>query len=202
MPQKRNPVVLEHLRLPQPLGQAQSVAIQCHNIPYGDTQDIEDEIWPPVVASAAALQESLQLYTAVFDTLELNREHLRRRAGQGFTTATELADALAREAGLPFRQAHRIVAARAPLPPASRRLTTLDMVRSPQRLRPRLPSAEAGAVGGALTRSAYRCTHPACGVASPPPRPCPTPRPGPRRRRLARLPTPARSRRVECRVYR
>lgn len=113
MPQKRNPVVLEHLRarLSRALGQAQSVAIQCHNIPYGDTQDIEDEIWPPVVASAAALQESLQLYTAVFDTLELNREHLRRRAGQGFTTATELADALVREAGLPFRQAHRIVAA-------------------------------------------------------------------------------------------
>ena len=50
MPQKRNPVVLEHLRarLSRSLGYAQTVVMQCHNIPYGDTQDIEDEILPPL----------------------------------------------------------------------------------------------------------------------------------------------------------
>ena len=113
MPQKRNPVVLEHLRarLSRALGLAQSIVIQCHNIPYGDTQDIEDEIWPPLAASLDALQQSVQLYTAVFETLELNREHLRQRAAGGFTTATELADSLVREAGLSFRQAHQVVAA-------------------------------------------------------------------------------------------
>ena len=112
MPQKRNPVVLEHLRarLSRALGFAQTVAVQCHSIPYGDTQDIEDEILPPVMASLAAIQECIQLYTAVFETLTLNEEHLARRAGEGFTTATELADALVREAGLPFRLAHSIVA--------------------------------------------------------------------------------------------
>ncbi len=112
MPQKRNPVVLEHLRarLSRGLGYAQTVVTQCHNIPYGDTQDIEDEIGPPLFSALDAVQESVQLATAVFDTLELNREHLARRAGEGFTTATELADALVREAGLPFRQAHQVVA--------------------------------------------------------------------------------------------
>ncbi|MGB5048752.1 MAG: argininosuccinate lyase, partial [Caldilineaceae bacterium] len=112
MPQKRNPVVLEHLRarLSRALGFAQTVAVQCHSIPYGDTQDIEDEILPPVMAGLAAIQECIQLYTAVFATLTLNEEHLARRAGDGFTTATELADALVREAGLPFRSAHSIVA--------------------------------------------------------------------------------------------
>jgi len=112
MPQKRNPVVLEHLRarLSRALGFAQTVAIQCHNIPYGDTQDIEDEVLPPVMSSLAAIQACIQLYTAVFATLTLNKEHLARRAGEGFTTATELADALVREAGLPFRTAHSIVA--------------------------------------------------------------------------------------------
>ena len=112
MPQKRNPVVLEHLRarLSRGLGYAQAVAIQCHNIPYGDTQDIEDEIGPPLYQALDAVQESVTLATAVFDTLELNRAHLARRAGEGFTTATELADALVREAGLPFRQAHQVVA--------------------------------------------------------------------------------------------
>lgn len=112
MPQKRNPVVLEHLRarLSRALGYAQTVVVQCHSIPYGDTQDIEDEILPPLMAGLQAIQACIQLYTAVCETLTLNEEHLARRAGEGFTTATELADALVREAGLPFRSAHSIVA--------------------------------------------------------------------------------------------
>jgi len=112
MPQKRNPVVLEHLRarLSRALGYAQTVVMQCHNIPYGDTQDIEDEILPPIFSALDAIEECLQLYTAVFETLSLNVEHLRRQAGEGFTTATELADTLVRATGLPFRLAHKVVA--------------------------------------------------------------------------------------------
>ena len=112
MPQKRNPVVLEHLRarLSRALGYAQTVVTQCHNIPYGDTQDIEDEILPPLLNALAAIEECLELYTAFFETLALNAAHLAARAGEGFTTATELADTLVRTAGLPFRLAHKIVA--------------------------------------------------------------------------------------------
>lgn len=112
MPQKRNPVVLEHLRarLSRALGYAQTVVTQCHSIPYGDTQDIEDEILPPVLHALETAQECVTLYAAVFDTLALNEERLRQRAGENFTTATELADALVREAGLPFRLAHKVVA--------------------------------------------------------------------------------------------
>jgi len=112
MPQKRNPVVLEHLRarLSRVIGAAQTVTFQCHNIPYGDTQDIEDEIMPPMLDSMAIMQDCVQLYEAVFSTLKLNKEHLRERAARGFTTATELADTLVREVGLPFRLAHKIVA--------------------------------------------------------------------------------------------
>jgi argininosuccinate lyase len=112
MPQKRNPVVLEHLRarLSRALGYAQTVVTQCHSIPYGDTQDIEDEILPPLFHALDAIEECLELYTAVFTTLTLNEAHLRRQAGEGFTTATELADMLVREAGLPFRLAHKVVA--------------------------------------------------------------------------------------------
>lgn len=112
MPQKRNPVVLEHLRarLSRALGYAQTVVTQCHNIPYGDTQDIEDEILPPIFNALGAIEECLELYTAVFETLTLNEAHLRNQAGEGFTTATELADMLVRETGLPFRLAHKVVA--------------------------------------------------------------------------------------------
>ncbi len=113
MPQKRNPVVLEHLRakISRMLAQSQGVMIQCHNIPSGDTQDIEDEIIPPLFGSLEIAREILQLYAAVIETLEVQVEHLRARAISGFTTVTELADTLVRECGLPFRQAHSVVSA-------------------------------------------------------------------------------------------
>ncbi len=111
MPQKRNPVVLEHLRarLSRAIGYAQTVVMQCHSIPYGDTQDIEDEIIPPLQNAIEAASECVQLYTAFFETVKLNEEHLRRQSGAGFTTATELADTLVRDVGLPFRLAHKVV---------------------------------------------------------------------------------------------
>lgn len=111
MPQKRNPVVLEHLRarLGRLIGLANSVLIMAHNVPYGDTQDIEDEMHPPLFGACETASEILALYAAVFETLEVNRERLAARAASGFTTATELADTLTRDVGLPFRTAHGIV---------------------------------------------------------------------------------------------
>lgn len=111
MPQKRNPVVLEHLRarISRMIAQAQGIVLQCHNIPYGDTQDIEDEIFPFIFGSLETASDILHLYGAVMETLHVNVEHLRQRAIAGFTTVTELADTLVRHAKLPFRQAHSIV---------------------------------------------------------------------------------------------
>lgn len=111
MPQKRNPVVLEHLRarLSRLLGMAQTIVTQCHNIPYGDTQDIEDEIEPTMFGAIATASDILDLYEKVFATLQVNAAHLLSEAAAGFTTVTELADTLVREANLPFRSAHHIV---------------------------------------------------------------------------------------------
>jgi argininosuccinate lyase len=111
MPQKRNPVVLEHLRarISRMLAQSQGIITQCHNIPFGDTQDIEDEIFPLLFGSLETSVEILKLYGAVMKTLHVNVEHLRHRAMAGFTTVTELADTLVREVNISFRQAHSIV---------------------------------------------------------------------------------------------
>jgi argininosuccinate lyase len=130
MPQKRNPVVLEHLRarLSRALGAAHTVAIQCHNIPYGDTQDIEDEIWPPLTTAIDAAQQSLTLYRELFATLELRVDHLAAQAAKGFTTATEVADTLVRRAGLSFRQAHTLVAAAVSQAAGSARGITAEVV--------------------------------------------------------------------------
>ena len=111
MPQKRNPVVIEHLRarISRMLGLSQGILIQCHNIPYGDTQDVEDEIDFFVHNAFQTTMDVLDLYTAVFNKLKVNKERLEKQAGASFITVTELADTLVREAGLPFRQAHGAV---------------------------------------------------------------------------------------------
>ncbi len=111
MPQKRNPVVLEHVRarISRMIAYGQGILLQCHNIPFGDTQDIEDEIFPLIFGGLETSHEIMELYTAVIATLQVNVAHLRERSISGFTTVTELADTLVREADLPFRQAHSIV---------------------------------------------------------------------------------------------
>jgi argininosuccinate lyase len=111
MPLKRTPVVLEHLRarISRMLAQSQGIVTQSHNIPFGDTQDIEDEIFPLLFGSLETSTEILRLYGAVMETLHVNVEHLHDRAVAGFTTVTELADTLVRETNLSFRQAHSIV---------------------------------------------------------------------------------------------
>jgi argininosuccinate lyase len=113
MPQKRNPVVLEHLRarISRMLAQAHGIVIHCHNVPFGDTQDIEDEIYPLLLGALETAGEILQLHAAVIETLDVQVDHLRERAAAGFTTVTELADMLVRECDLAFRQAHTIVSA-------------------------------------------------------------------------------------------
>jgi argininosuccinate lyase len=112
MPQKRNPVVLEHLRarLATVYGGAQTLFVQAHNVFYGDTQDIEDEMLAPLFRLFETLGDCLHLLSATVQSMQVNVAVLANRAGEGFTTATELADTLVRDFGLPFRTAHHVVA--------------------------------------------------------------------------------------------
>lgn len=112
MPQKRNPVVLEHLRahLAYIYGDAAAVQTMTHNAAFADTNDVEDDIQIPLYRAFGHATNVLTLFTAVLDTLHVNTGRMAALAGRGFTTATELADTLAREFGLPFRTAHGITA--------------------------------------------------------------------------------------------
>jgi len=112
MPQKRNPVVLEHLRahLAYIYGDAAAVQTMTHNAAFADTNDVEDDIQIPLYRAFGHAANVLMLFTAVLDTLHVNTERMAALAGRGFTTATELADTLAREFHLPFRTAHSITA--------------------------------------------------------------------------------------------
>ena len=55
-----------------------------------------------------ALSLCLAAMTGMVKDLEPNAEVLSQAAGSGYATATDLADWLVRELGLPFRQAHHV----------------------------------------------------------------------------------------------
>jgi argininosuccinate lyase len=111
MPQKRNPVPLEHVRIlgSRALGEAQAVLTCAHNTPFGDINDSEDDLQPLAYTMFADAQRALRLLAAILGTAEVDREKLARRAASDFITVTELADVLVREAGMSFREAHGLV---------------------------------------------------------------------------------------------
>jgi argininosuccinate lyase len=55
-----------------------------------------------------SLSLALAAMTGMVGDLTVNRERMRAAAAAGFSTATDLADWLVREANVPFREAHHI----------------------------------------------------------------------------------------------
>ena len=113
MPQKRNPVALEHTRIlaSKALGQAQAVLTCAHNTPFGDIVDSEDDLQPLAFSMCHDASRALKLFASLMSHAEVNRERLRSRAEGSFLTVTELADALVREEEISFLTAHDLVAA-------------------------------------------------------------------------------------------
>lgn len=110
MPQKRNPVVLEHVRIRMGwvYGDASTVETIVHNAAFGDTNDVEDPMFVPLNRAFDSFGMVMELLTAVLESATFNVGAMARRAGEGNTTTTALADALVREHGIPFRSAHTI----------------------------------------------------------------------------------------------
>ncbi|MGC2661529.1 MAG: argininosuccinate lyase [Bryobacteraceae bacterium] len=113
MPQKRNPVSLEHTRIlaSKALAQAQGVFTTAHNTPFGDIVDSEDDLQPLVFAMTSDAQRALRLFAGLMADCEVDVDRLSRGAHDNFLTATELADTLVREESLSFHAAHRLVSA-------------------------------------------------------------------------------------------
>lgn len=111
MPQKRNPVSLEHSRalLSSVAAKAHAVLTMVHNTPFGDIVDTEDDMQPHLWTALDALGRVFDLLTGVVTTVEVNREHLLEQARASFANVTELADLLVRDFNLPFRTAHHVV---------------------------------------------------------------------------------------------
>lgn len=111
MPQKRNPVSIEHTRslLSSVVGDAATVLQMIHNTPFGDIVDTEDDMQPYLWRAMEKLSGIYKLFGSVVVTMDVNKEKLLKRAENSFANVTELADSLVRSENISFRQAHRIV---------------------------------------------------------------------------------------------
>lgn len=112
MPQKRNPVALEHVRsaLSRMLGESLAVWSSSHNVPYGDINDPVEDLLPPLTASHREFRGMLDLLRAVVAQAEIRPEAWAPALRGTFATSTELADTLVREGGLRFADAHAAAA--------------------------------------------------------------------------------------------
>jgi argininosuccinate lyase len=110
MPQKRNPVAIEHARAigSKALGQAQAIVTTVHNTPFGDIVDTEDDLQPLVFTMFRDATRAVKLVAAAMATAEFDVPWLEARAADGWTTLTELADTLVRDHGIAFNGAHGI----------------------------------------------------------------------------------------------
>jgi argininosuccinate lyase len=112
MPQKRNPVALEHARAiaSKALGQAAALMVAAHNTPFGDIVDTEDDLQPLVAQMFKDAARAVSLVAAAMAGASFDAEKLAERAAQNWITVTELADTLSRDHGLPFKAGHTIAA--------------------------------------------------------------------------------------------
>jgi len=112
MPQKRNPVSLEHARtrFSRVLGSAGMVTYSHHNIPFTDLNDFGPDIQGALGLQHRQLVGALTLLSACLQHGDFDEAKLAEAAVRTDTTATELADVLSREHGLTFPNAHHVVA--------------------------------------------------------------------------------------------
>jgi argininosuccinate lyase len=155
MPQKKNPDAAELVRAKagRLLGSFTQLAVVMKGLPLTYSKDMqEDKV--PTFEAFDALELSLRAMAGMVADLEPNKDRMGAAAGAGFSTATDLADWLVRELGLPFRDAHHVTGA------AVKRAEQLGCDLAG------LPLAELQALEPGITAGVYDVLSPAASVAS------------------------------------
>ncbi len=112
MPQKKNPDAAELVRghSGRIVGALTALMVTMKGLPLAYSKDMQDDK-PPVFEAAGLLGLSLAAMTGMVAEAEFRTDRMRQAAELGYATATDLADWLVREAGLPFREAHHVTGA-------------------------------------------------------------------------------------------
>jgi argininosuccinate lyase len=112
MPQKRNPDAAELVRghSGRIVGLLTGLMVTMKGLPLAYSKDMQDDK-EPVFEAHDLLMLSLEALAGMIEAVDFVPERMRAAAAQGFSTATDLADWLVREADVPFREAHHITGA-------------------------------------------------------------------------------------------
>ncbi len=112
MPQKRNPDAAELIRakIGRIFGANVALMMVMKGLPLTYSKDMQEDK-EQVFDAADNLMLALAAMTGMVGDMTANRDALRAAAASGFSTATDLADWLVRELGLPFREAHHVTGA-------------------------------------------------------------------------------------------
>lgn len=109
MPQKRNPDAAELVRgkAGRIFGALNGLLVVMKGLPLTYSKDMQEDK-EPVFDAFQNLSLCLAAMTGMVDDLSPDAERLEAAAGAGYSTATDLADWLVRELGMPFRDAHHV----------------------------------------------------------------------------------------------
>ncbi|MEX0758557.1 MAG: lyase family protein, partial [Tistlia sp.] len=109
MPQKRNPDAAELVRgkAGRVIGDLTALLIVMKGLPLTYGKDMQEDK-EPVFDAVDTLELCIAATAGMVRDLTPDRARMRRALAAGFITATDLADWLVRELGLPFREAHHV----------------------------------------------------------------------------------------------
>ncbi len=112
MPQKRNPDAAELIRAKtgRIIGALSGLMIVMKGLPLAYSKDMQEDK-EGVFNALDSLSLCLAAMAGMMASIGVNKDAMHAAAGSGFSTATDLADWLVREAGLPFRDAHHTTGA-------------------------------------------------------------------------------------------
>ena len=112
MPQKRNPDAAELVRAKtgRITGSLVALTTVMKGLPLAYSKDMQEDK-EQVFDAAENLELAIAAMTGMVADLKADRARMAAAAGAGFSTATDLADWLVRELGLPFRKAHHVTGA-------------------------------------------------------------------------------------------
>ena len=109
MPQKKNPDAAELVRAKTGRINGSLIALLTvlKGLPLTYSKDMQEDK-EAVFDAAESLEVSLAAMTGMISDMQVNTTAMKAAAGSGYSTATDLADWLVREANIPFRDAHHI----------------------------------------------------------------------------------------------
>ncbi|MDQ3649316.1 MAG: argininosuccinate lyase [Acidobacteriota bacterium] len=110
MPQKRNPSAIERLRLSasEVVANAHASALFIHNTPMYEVKDVREDHLLRLERFAREASQMYEQLARVLESLTIRKEVLRDQVDRDYSTMTELADTLLREAGVPFRTGYKV----------------------------------------------------------------------------------------------